>query len=100
MPLPPSPSEDLVRLRWQGELDLQARASLDAAVDAALASRPVHLVLDMRAVTFIDGAGLGVLVRTAARCADLGIAVELLPSRVVRRLVDLAGISVPALADA
>jgi anti-sigma B factor antagonist len=51
-----------------GELDISTFESLLAAVDAAGGAR--RLVIDLRAVTFLDSSGLRGLVLAARRCAD------------------------------
>ncbi|MFJ8114186.1 STAS domain-containing protein [Streptomyces sp. NPDC096132] len=51
----------------QGEIDLLAVPALTAQLDTLTAGPGPDLVLDLRAVSFIDCAGLGVLCRTLER---------------------------------
>jgi anti-sigma B factor antagonist len=55
-----------------GELDLDSRSSVEAALSALPAGSPGHIVLDMSGLTFCDCSGLAVLVAAAARQADGG----------------------------
>ena len=81
--------EDGVRvLRLTGEIDSQVVAAYDGpAVLSAGAA-----VIDASAVTFLDCRGLGFLVRQtgAARRAG-GRPVLRRPTRIVRRVIDIAG---------
>jgi anti-sigma B factor antagonist len=76
-----------------GEIDLHTAPRLTAAVDAALAEDPVHVVLDMSGVTFCDSRGLGTLVilaRAAARSRAVLILANL--GDFLKRLLAVSGI--------
>lgn len=76
-----------------GEIDLHTAPRLSAAVDAALAEDPVHVVLDMGGVTFCDSRGLGTLVilaRAAARSRAVLVLANL--GDFLRRLLAVSGI--------
>lgn len=51
----------------RGELDIESLPVNQALVDGALESEPRLLVLDLRDLTFLDSAGLTLLVRTNRR---------------------------------
>ncbi len=82
-------------IEMSGELDMCTAPMLDEAI-----GRLRHdgfgatVVLDLRQVTFIDCAGLGVLIRQHGELRDeAGRLVLMHPSRVVRRLLALAGMA-------
>ncbi|MGW3652879.1 STAS domain-containing protein [Streptomyces sp. NPDC000878] len=54
-------------LALQGEIDILTVPALTARLDALTADRSPDLVLDLRTVSFIDCAGLGVLCRARNR---------------------------------
>ena len=76
-----------------GELDVftagaAVRELLEECVESAY-----HVVLDMSQVTFIDSAGIGLLVRTHRRLADIDRRLVLLrPDPNVRRIIELTGL--------
>lgn len=71
-----------------GELDLATVWQLRVALEAVVAERPQHLVLELTAVTFVDVTGLAVLVRTQQELASAGRVLTLRhPSRMLRRLL-------------
>ena len=79
-----------------GELDLATAPQLQAYLVEKTAPRPVHVVLDLRGVTFLAAYGLGLLV--VARQGGDGIHGELhltgvTSSRAVKRALDLSGLS-------
>lgn len=55
-----------------GELDLGSSPELAAAVDDAFDGGPERLVVDLRAVTFIDSSGLSVLLHARDRAEQIG----------------------------
>ena len=54
-------------LTVSGEVDLATVPALEAAIDAALATQPSALVIDLSAVEFLASAGLQTLVTTQQR---------------------------------
>jgi anti-sigma B factor antagonist len=76
-----------------GEIDLETAPQLGDHALAALTDVSVHLVLDLRGVTFMDSTGLKVLLATARR-ADLagGSLVLVAPTRPVQRILTLTGL--------
>lgn len=90
-PALPDGGPDGVRLAWGGDLDIASAPVLAAAlvVLAELGARRV--VVDLCDVTFMDCAGLGVLLEADVRLPD-GLHVRG-PSAPVRRLLGLAGLA-------
>jgi anti-sigma B factor antagonist len=73
-----------------GEIDFSACPAIRRSLMAAISGGNVHLAVDMSGVTFIDAAGIGVLVAAANRAREAGGGLSLLaPSRQVRRLLDV-----------
>jgi anti-sigma B factor antagonist len=73
-----------------GELDSSNAASLEASIASTAAEHPERLVFDLSGLRFMDSAGIAVLVGVAATVN----AVQLRnPSRVVRRVIELTGLT-------
>jgi anti-sigma B factor antagonist len=72
----------------QGELDLAAAPQLEAALSAQ--TGPV--VLDLRELTFVDAAGLRVLVEAEAHSRQDGMNLRFIAGEAVRRLFELAAV--------
>ena len=71
-----------------GEIDIATSPAIRRFLLAAVSGGDVHLAVDMSGVTFIDAAGIGVLVAAANRAREAGGGLSLLaPSRQVRRLL-------------
>jgi anti-sigma B factor antagonist len=71
-----------------GEIDIATAPAIRRFLMAAISDGDVHLAVDMSGVTFIDAAGIGVLVAAANRAREAGGGLSLLaPSRQVRRLL-------------
>lgn len=66
------------RVVVDGEADCAVAERLRQAVDAALASAPARLVLDLRATTFVDSSCLAVLLQAKDAADARGIDVVLL----------------------
>ena len=71
-----------------GELDLSSEPQWLAGLAELVAGRPDRINIDLRNVTFIDSAGLNLLVITSLVAGDSGIATRLIgtPEHVQRRL--------------
>ena len=52
------PAADVLTIRLRGEFDLGGVDRFTRAVEAAMADRPEHVILDLRGLTFIDSSGL------------------------------------------
>lgn len=75
-----------------GELDLEQRPTLLAAVELALQGTPSHLELDLSDLTFIDSSGLAALHEALALSASAGADLALTsPSDSVRKVLKLTG---------
>ena len=68
-----------------GEVDM---ATADEMFQAATRESAEHVTLDLRAVTFFDSAAIQALVRLTDRIPHLAV----IPSRRVRRVLDIAGL--------
>ncbi|KUL37316.1 anti-anti-sigma factor [Streptomyces sp. NRRL F-4489] len=80
-----------------GELDAETAIALHHQLANQLTHGRRHLVLDLRDVPFMDSSGLNIIIRAHNDTRKLGGSVRLAAvSPVVRRLLDLTGISVTA----
>ena len=75
----------------QGEVDAHAAPRVRDAVEAALDEGAQAIVIDLGAVSLIDGAGLGVIVTTARRLG-LGAVAVVLPHRGLVRIFRTCGL--------
>ena len=73
---PPSPmptAERRVRVTLAGEIDVATVPLAQARLGAAIRDHPGHeIVVDMSAVSFIDGCGVGMLYEAFQRATDAG----------------------------
>jgi anti-sigma B factor antagonist len=81
-------------LALSGELDIASAPSLERAIGAAPWPRLTELVVDLSGVTFIDSAGLSVLIRTSRRAAAAGMRFSVVgvPEQ-PRKLFTIAGVT-------
>ena len=64
-----------------------------AAIPAHLATGPSAIVLDLTDVSFLDSAGLSLLVREHSRCRDHGVPLRVVAATdVVMRPIELTGL--------
>lgn len=79
----------------EGELDLAtAQVVVDAVGWAASHPGPAPLVLDLRALDFLDSTGVRTLVEASRECQDSGRGFALLsPTGAVRRILELTRLS-------
>lgn len=91
----PSTSDQVTRLDLTGELDLAGTDSVEEAVEAALASGASEILLDLTGTTFIDSAGVNVLLSAQRRTNTGGATFRLISPRgsESRLLIDLAGLA-------
>jgi anti-sigma B factor antagonist len=73
-----------------GEIDLSNAARLDAAVVSATSAHPRQLVFDLRGLSYLDSAGIAVLLGAAASVDTVQLRE---PSMAVRRVLELTGLS-------
>jgi anti-sigma B factor antagonist len=75
-----------------GELDLDTAPRLDEEMTAIRASGAGRLVLDMRALTFMDSTGLRLVIRWDTTAKDEGFRFAIVPGpEVVQRVFRLTG---------
>lgn len=76
-----------------GELDRAAAPLMRSELAAVVESRPPLVVVDLHEVTFVDAAGLGVLLRAARSLAAQGSRLVLAsPQRTVRRVLEMTDV--------
>jgi anti-sigma B factor antagonist len=79
-------------VRPVGELDLDTVPELEQALTAARTAGAAHLVLDMRALTFMDSTGLRLVIRWDTAAQDEGFEFGIVPGApVVQRVFKLTG---------
>lgn len=81
-----------VRLRLAGELDLATGEHLRAVAREPGFARCACYDIDLRAITFVDCAGMHALEELVRSVEDLGGCVVVTPGPAVARIVRLAGI--------
>lgn len=83
---------DATMIVLDGELDIARRDDLEQAVSTAAAAAG-DVVLDLRAVTFLDSSGLGAIARITGATETRSARVTVVgASRRVRHVLELAGI--------
>lgn len=76
-----------------GEIDVATRNVMRDILTRGLHPGPVHLAVDLSAVTFMDAAGIGVLIGAWWEAAFAGGSLTMrAPSPAVRLLVDVLGL--------
>jgi anti-sigma B factor antagonist len=73
-----------------GELDMTTVGQARAAIDAAIASHPGRAVLDASGLEYMDSSGIALLVWVTRKTQHVQVRN---PSPVVRRLIELTGLS-------
>jgi anti-anti-sigma factor len=73
-----------------GELDSSNADSLQEIVASITATRPARLIFDLNGLRFMDSAGIAVLINARARVDAVYLRN---PSRIVRRVVEVTGLS-------
>lgn len=63
------PTGEILVVRVSGDIDQMSEPTLAAALTVAVAAAPRHLLVDLAAVTFCSGHGLGMLVSDTAPAA-------------------------------
>lgn len=88
------PDREIVRVVASGELDLAGAGELREQLDELRGVGFEHLVLDLRALTFMDIAGARVILDADAAARRDGTTFELIPGpEPVQRLLDMLGVS-------
>jgi anti-sigma B factor antagonist len=87
------PDRNRVIVEVGGELDLASAGTLQEALDNLLEVGWQSIVLDLRALSFIDSTGLSLLLETDRACGRAGAAFAIVDgSPVVARLLELTGL--------
>jgi len=73
-----------------GELDIASAGALEATVASITAKNPEQLIFDLSRLRFMDSAGIAVLVDAARKVNGVHLRD---PSPIVRRVVELMGLS-------
>jgi anti-sigma B factor antagonist len=84
----------LPHLAVTGELDLAGIPALEEALAGLEAARPPAILLDLRALEFVDSSGLRCLVRANARARESGgrLAILMTPGGRVAQTFSLTGL--------
>lgn len=77
-------------LHLAGEVDLSTLPVLTAAVERVVTAEPASVGFELSGVRFMDSSGIGVLLEVAAAVPAVTL---ITPSLVVRRLVELSGLT-------
>ena len=86
-------SADPPTIALTGELDPHTAPLLQGAIDQLLDGGSTDLVLDLRALGFVDSSGLRVLISAQSQLAGQGGTLTLhAPSETVRRLLEITGL--------
>ena len=86
------PYRDVVHVRAIGELDMAAVPAVGAQLDELAAAGFAHVVLDLREVSFMDSAGLRLILAWDAKARADGLTFELVHGPApVQRLFDVTG---------
>ncbi|MER6027131.1 STAS domain-containing protein [Streptomyces sp. NPDC001851] len=87
-------SSDAAIITVCGELDIDTGLVLQHQLAGQVVHGRRHLVLDLREVPFMDSSGLSIIVRAVNEVRNVDGSVSLAaPSELVRRLLDLTGVS-------
>jgi anti-sigma B factor antagonist len=73
-----------------GEIDISNAASLKEKMAAITALQPQRLIFDLAGLRFMDSAGIAVLIAAAGQLDSVSVRN---PSPIVRRVIELTGLS-------
>jgi anti-anti-sigma factor len=85
-------SEGCRTLILSGELDLSSTDDLESMINQVCAPDTRVLTIDLSRLTFMDCAGVHVLVGAAALCVKNGCELRVVDGAAVRRLLELTGL--------
>ena len=80
-------------IHCHGELDVSVCGELRAAIQRVSTPDLALLRIDTTGLSFMDSSGLHCLVETEERCQQHGTRLEVIPSRPVSRLLEVAGVA-------
>jgi anti-sigma B factor antagonist len=88
------PDRDSVRVRPVGELDLATVPLVDTELAELWSAGVTRLVLDLRAVRFLDSTGLRMLLSWQAKSSTNGLVFAVIPGPpVVARVLEVSGVA-------
>jgi stage II sporulation protein AA (anti-sigma F factor antagonist) len=90
---------DRVTVRAHGEIDLASAPTFRAVIDDCLRCGPRHVIVDLRATTFLDSAGMHVLLDAHRQARRLGLRLTVRDGAVTanaRKLIDVQAQGIPA----
>lgn len=85
-------SHDAVTIEVAGDVDISTSPRFLTETRALLAGGAGVAVIDMTGVGFCDSSGLSVLIQLTRFCAESGIDLSIVPSKVVYRAIELTGL--------
>jgi anti-anti-sigma factor len=88
-----SGDDESVTLAFRSDIDLATVGAFADALQDCLGRRPRRLCLDLSGVGFMSSEGVRVLCETTKRCSRGAIQLQIIASRPVRRVVEVAGAS-------
>lgn len=93
-PLRCQDSSGVLTVYLEGDIDHHSAATIRSRIDTKLfLTRPRELVLDLQRVSFMDSAGLGLILGRYTKAAELGVGFRLVhPNVQVQKILDLAGL--------
>jgi anti-anti-sigma factor len=75
-----------------GEIDASNIKLFEAALRTVLTETLIGVEVDLRAVTFFGSEAIGALVAADLLAGDLGVGMTVVPSQVVRRVLEVTGL--------
>lgn len=73
-----------------GDLDMTSVPQARVVIDAALASHPGQMILDASSLQYMDSSGIALLASVASKAREVQVRN---PTLIVRRLIELTGLS-------
>ena len=86
-------SDDALVVEVTGDIDISSSPRFRTKILQLLGTGPAAAVIDMTGVGFCDSSGLSGLLQLHRYCAESGIDLRIAPSKVVRRAIELTGLS-------
>ena len=77
-------------IKLTGEIDLSNADKVRAAIEPTVSSAPERIVFDLSGLDFLDSSGIALLLYVAAKTGTVQIQN---PSEIVRRIIEVTGLS-------
>jgi anti-sigma B factor antagonist len=77
----------------RGDVDMASAPQLRDVLDELVEAGSQRIVLDCRALAFLDSSGIGVLIAARNRLGDEGVIVLASPPAHVRKVLEITGVS-------